>query len=45
MLCAWSGVNQCGGLTAMGGRSMLRQGLTAITSLSTAARMMDEVRL
>ncbi len=45
MLCAWSSVNHCGGLTAIWGRSMLRQGLTAITSSSTAARMVEDVRL
>ncbi|MFD4543304.1 hypothetical protein [Streptomyces bauhiniae] len=38
-------LNHWGGLTAMGGRSMLRHGLTAITPSSPAARMMDEVRL
>lgn len=45
MLCAWSVVNHCGGLMAIWGRSMRRHGLNAITSSSTAARMMDEVRL
>ncbi|MCB5907733.1 hypothetical protein [Streptomyces pinistramenti] len=44
MLCAWSSVNHCGGVTAIWGRSMLLQGLTAITS-SAAAHMMEDVRL
>ncbi|AOT61505.1 hypothetical protein A4G23_04393 [Streptomyces rubrolavendulae] len=45
MLCAWSSVNHCDGLTAILGRSMLRHGVTARTSSSTAARIMEDVRL
>lgn len=45
LVCAWTSVNHCGGWAAVSGRRMLRHGLTAITSSSTAEHMVDDTRL